>query len=78
MLGVRAVIVLDEAAHVGGDALAVVDQLDRALRSAAPESLPDEGVGGAVEVIIEGDVVVDVDADLLPLGILVRLGRKSS
>ena len=68
MLREGAVVIFDEATHMGGDALALVVELDDLVCSPAPELLPDHGVWDAVEVIIEAHVVVDVRLDLFVLG----------
>jgi hypothetical protein len=77
MLRMRAVVVLGVATHVRSDAFSLVNQLDRAPGRPAPERLADQGVRRAVEVVIEVHVIVDVDADLLLFGVLVRVDRKS-
>jgi len=71
MLRIRAVVVLDEASYVRSDAFAAVDELDGAPGRADPHRFADQGVGDRVEVIVEGDVIIDVDADFLPLGVFV-------
>src|SRR5690606_41017473 len=76
MCGVCRVTVFGEAAHVTGDALATVIQLDGAMAGAAPQRFVDECVGSAVEVIGHADVVVDVDPHLFPVGVLVALRRQ--
>jgi thymidine phosphorylase len=62
MLWMRAVLVLDKAAHVAGDALSLEEKLDRMLGRAAPQSLADQGVRHAVEMLIEAHVIIDADA----------------
>src|ERR1700736_5510719 len=76
MLGQRAVVVFDEAAYVTGDALAFVDDFHDVMGGAAPERLADQRIRGTVVMVVEAHVVVDIDADLLPLGVLVRSGGK--
>ena len=76
MLRVSAVGVFDEAAYVTGDALAFVEELHGVVGGTAPELLANERIGNTVVVIIEADVIVDVDAYFLPLGILLGLGWK--
>ena len=61
-------------AHVAGDALSAVEELDGALGVSGVELAPDEGVRDGVVVAFELDVIVDVHADLFPLGEDVGLG----
>ena len=60
---------------MAGDALPAVEELDGVGGESGVELAPDEGVGDGVVVAFELDVVVDVHADLLPLGEDVGLGR---
>jgi len=60
MFRVSAVGVFDEAAHVTGDALALVEELDGVVGGTAPELLANERISDAVVVIIEADVIVNV------------------
>src|SRR6266404_3678939 len=60
MLRVSAVVVLDEAAYVAGDALAFVEELHDVMGGTAPERLANQCVRNAVVVIVETDVVVDI------------------
>ena len=59
-------------AHVAGDALAAVEELDGALGVSGVELACDEGVGDGV--VVAFDVMVDVHAHLLPLGEDVSVG----
>jgi len=61
---------------VGRHAVAVVDDLERRGSEAHLYLLTDEAVRNAVEVLLYGDVVVDVDPGLAPLGVLVARGGK--
>ena len=72
----RAVVVLDVASRMARHAPALMEELDGASRCPTPQRLADQGVRGTVEVLLEGGVVVDVELDLLPLGVLVGRGRK--
>ena len=71
MFGGRAVGVFDEAPWVGGHPSALVVELDRAIGGAQPQCFFYERMGGAVVVILELDVVVDVEPDLTPLRVFV-------
>src|SRR5437868_7650800 len=73
---VGGVAVFLEAAHVTGDALALMEQLHRAMAGPIPERLVDQRVRGAVEVLIDADVIVDVNAHLTPVGVFVRPRRQ--
>ena len=64
------------SAQVTGDALPAVEELDGALGVSGVELVPDEGVGDGVVVALEFDVIVDVHADLFPLGEDVGLGAQ--
>lgn len=64
MGGFGAVAVFLEAAHVAGNAFALMEQLHRAMAGPVPERLVDQRVGRAVEVFVNADVIVDVDAHL--------------
>ena len=62
------------APDVSRHAMAVVEDLHRGGREAHLHLLSDEAVRNAVEVVLDGDVVVDVDSGLAPLGVLVAGG----
>lgn len=62
--------------RVGGDASAAVQDLDRGGRDAGVDLLTREGVGHAVVVSVDVDVVVDVDAGFPPAPKLVALRRQ--
>jgi hypothetical protein len=59
------------AAQMGGDALAVVEDLDRLLGRARPDLLAQEPVGHRVVMPVDLDVVVEPDGALLPLRVFV-------
>ncbi len=62
--------------QVGSHALAFVEDLDGGGRRADFHQLLHQVVGHAVEVRVEGDVVVDVDPGAGPLAQIERLGRQ--
>ena len=65
------------APDVSRHAVAVVEDLHRGGREAHLHLLSDEAVRNAVEVVLDGDVVVDADSGLAPLGVLVaRAGKR--
>jgi hypothetical protein len=57
-----------------GDAPALEEELDDGRGEADLDALVQELVGDAVVVVVDGDVVVDVDASVGPLGELVPRG----
>ena len=59
-----------------GNALAAVEDLDRASRDARPNLLAQQLVRHRVAVLLDLDVVVEPDPALLPFGEDVRLGRQ--
>src|SRR5215831_2659926 len=59
-----------------GDALVAMEHLDHLRGVARPHLLTDQGVGHRVVVLVDLHVVVEARAALLPLGKLIRLGRK--
>jgi len=61
------------AAQMGGDARPFVQNLHRGGRGTNLDQLMHQVVGDAVEVGIEGHVVVDVDAGAGPLAPIERL-----
>ena len=64
------------APDVSRHAVAIVEDLHRGGREAHVHLLSDEAVRNAVEMVLDGDVVVDVDSGLAPLGVLVARGGK--
>ena len=64
------------AADVHGDALALAEQLDRALGDPGVELLADQPVRHRVVMPVDVDVVVEPDPPRPPFGILVGLGRQ--
>jgi hypothetical protein len=73
MLGERGVPARDIAAPVGSDALVLEKDLDSGLGGADVHFLVNQRVRDAVVMLFERDVVVDVDAGLLPDGEFVGL-----
>ena len=69
--GVGGVLAPAVAAAMGGDAPALEEQLDDRRREPDLDALVHELVGDAVVVVLDGDVVVDVDPGVAPLGELV-------
>ena len=59
-----------------GDALAAVEDLDRARRDARPHLLAQQLVRHRVVVLVDLDVVVEPDPAFLPFGKDVGLGRQ--
>src|SRR5919106_80254 len=57
-----------------GDALAAVEDFDSRRGQARVDPFVEEGVGDGVVMVVEGDVVVDVDASELPFGVHERRG----
>src|SRR5580658_10306622 len=72
----RRVLVRDARAHVARNPLAVVEELDRAVREARVDGLAQQGEWHRVVMVINLDVIVGRDRAALPLGILVALARK--
>ncbi len=64
------------AARMRSHALAAQEDLDGRCREAQLHALVDEGVGHGVEVAVELDVVVEIHARGLPLGVHEALGRQ--
>ena len=58
---------------MGSDAPALVEDLDAMGADADIDLVAGQGMGDAVEGVMDLDVVVDVDAGLAPLGELVAL-----
>ena len=63
-------------APVGSDPPALVEDLDGVGADADIDLVAGQGMGDAVEGVMDLDVVVDVDAGLAPLGELVALARQ--
>ena len=59
-----------------GDALAAMEDFDRARRDARPHLLAQQLVRHRVVVLLDLDVIVEPDPALLPLGEDVGLGRQ--
>ena len=76
VLGHRAVAAAKRAAHMAGDPLAEVEDLDGGGGEAGLERPSGEVMGDAVEVPVDLDMVVEAGAAAPPLGILVGLGRQ--
>lgn len=74
VLGHGRVLAVAGGAHVGGNPLAVMEDLDRARRYARPELLLQQPVRDRVIVLADLDVVVEPDFAFDPLGVLVGLG----
>lgn len=64
------------AAHVGGHPLSMVQHLDHRRREAGRHPFADERVRHTVEVLLDGDVIVDVRLRRGPLGEFVACGRQ--
>ena len=62
--------------EVHGDPAVLVEDLDRRCAETDIDLAAGQRVGDAVEGVFDLDVVVDVDAGLAPLGVLVALGRE--
>ena len=62
--------------EVCGDPAVLVEDLDRRGAETDIDLAAGQRVGDAVEGVFDLDVVVDVDAGLAPLGVLVALGRE--
>ena len=77
MPGNRDAVVPPPAAQMRGHALPLVKDLHRCRRGAHVHHLAGEAIGHAVEVGVEGDVVVDVDARLRPVAEIVAARRGS-
>ncbi len=60
---------------MAGDALTLVEDLNRCVGDAGLDDLADQLRGHRVEVVRDLDVVVGSDAGPLPFGVLVGLGR---
>ena len=74
--GVGGVATPAVTAHMGGAALAVMEDLDGARGEASVDMLVDERIRDGVVVPVQLDVVVDVDPRVdLPLAVDERLGR---
>ena len=76
MLGHGGVAPVPGTAHVGGDALSLMEDLDGAVRDPDPERLFGQGVGHRVIVLGGLDMVIETGAALLPFGVLVGLARQ--
>ena len=76
MLGHGGVAPVPGTAHVGGDALSLMEDLDGAVRDPDPELLFGHGVGHRVIVLGGLDMVIETGAALLPFGVLVGLARQ--
>ena len=63
---------------MAGHPLALVEDFDDLRTEAHLELLLDQAIGDGVVVPLHFHVVVDVDADQLPLGIFIGLGRERS
>ena len=73
MLGHGGVAPVPGTAHVGGDALSLMEDLDGAVRDPDPELLFGQGVGHRVIVLGGLDMVIETGAALLRFGVLVGL-----
>ena len=70
----RGVVVFFMGAHVAGDTDAMVEDFDGRDRQADLDLLFHEAIGDAVVVVVRADMVVEIDAGLVPLGILIARG----
>jgi hypothetical protein len=75
--GIGGVAAAAVGAAMGADALAAMEDLDRAHAGAHVDGLVHEGVGDGVVVAVELDVVIDVDPGRLPLAVDEGLRRLS-
>src|ERR1700674_1073332 len=73
MLRDRRVLVRDARTHVARNPLALVEDLNRAVREAYVNGLPQQSERHRVVMVIDLDVIVRRDRAALPLGILVAL-----
>ena len=64
------------AAHMAGDPLVLVIDLDETLAGPDQHCLAGVAVGDTVVMLFEGDMVVDVDFDLLDLQVVKRVCRQ--
>ena len=78
MLGHGGVAPVPGTAHVGGDALSLMEDLDGAVRDPDPERLFGQGVGHRVIVLGGLDMVIETGAALLPFGVLVGQATASA
>ena len=76
MVRVGAVPAAAIAALVRSDALAAMEDLDRAARGPQIDLLADQSVGDGVEIAVILDMVIDAGASQAPLGELVILGQR--
>ena len=74
MFGDRGVAPVTGAAHVGGDAFAVMEDLDGAIGDARPELLFGQAMGHRVIVLGDLDMIIEAGAALFPFGVLVGFG----
>jgi hypothetical protein len=70
------VLAASSLAKVGSGPLVLEEDLDGGCGDPRLDLLPDQGVGNAVVVLLNVDVIVDVDARGGPLAKFVALGRK--
>ena len=63
-------------AHVCGDALAFMEDLDGALGDPGPEFLPSQGMGHRIVMLGDLDMIIEAGAAFLPFGVLVCLARQ--
>ena len=66
----------DDERTCDGDAIAAMEQLDRACRDPRPQLLAQQRVRHRVVVLLDLDVIVEAGPALLPLGVDVGLSRK--
>ena len=66
--------VADVACGMGGDALALVEDLDGAIGEPRPERLLGERVRHRVIVLVDLDMIIEAGAALFPFGVLIGLG----
>ena len=76
MIRVGAVPKAAIAALVRGDALAAMEDLDRAAGGSQIDLLPDQAVGNGVEIAVILEMVFDAGAGQAPLGELAILGQR--
>src|SRR5713101_4813611 len=76
MGGLGGVLVFLKTAGMRSDAFSLENKLNRVMRGTGPEGFSDQRIGHTVEVIVVGDVIVDIRFDFLPLGILIGRCRQ--
>src|ERR1700756_231383 len=76
VLAYRRMLAIGGRAHMGRNALAAVEDFDRARSDARPNRLPQQLVRHRVVVLLDLDVVVEADPAFLPFSKNIGLGRQ--